>query len=138
MVHVHFFFLLLIMVILHSMCTPPLRMHAVMWYEWEHHTLVYWTTVEPPNKRHVVYNIYKFSCCVLCREAVLFLRFKMYWETNFGTLTCVLYLWRGLLYCVPISEGPLSEVPLYCVHSLVPRPHPFNFTIRLHVYRRQS
>ena len=27
---------------------------------------------------------YKFSCCVLSREVVLFRRFIMYWATNFG------------------------------------------------------
>ena len=35
----------------------------------------------------------------------------MYWETNFWDLD--LCLCTAVLYCVPISEGPLSEVPLY-------------------------
>ena len=38
--------------------------------------------------------------------------YQNYRETNFWDLAlCPSY--RGLLYCGPISEGPLSEVPLY-------------------------
>ena len=66
------------------------------------------------DKGHVGDNINS----VLCREVVLMyvqnvLELRV-GKPIFGTLTCTCPLLRGLyLDCVPITEGPLSEVPLY-------------------------
>ena len=68
-------------------------------------------TVEPLNKGHIGDNM----CCPLQRGCPL-LRgckcIKTIGRLNIGDLKqCPLQ--RGLLYTVPISEGPLSEVLLY-------------------------
>ena len=61
---------------------------------------------------------YECSCCVLCREVVLFSEvqnaLKQQGNQLFETLNSVLY--REIY--VPVSEGPLSEVLLYIkIHS---------------------
>ena len=72
--------------------------------------------MEPPNKGHVGDNINSAVLSFVHKEVVLLseLEVQNVLElTIFGTLTSVLC--REVYYtaCVPISEGPLSEVSLY-------------------------
>ena len=97
------------------------------------------SAVESPNKGHFGDNI---------NSAVL-----SFVERWFGGSKCirtigkhilgpwpVSFVERSILYCVPISEGPLSEVPLY-LHK-----HSWNFTFceckihmgKLHTKHRQE
>ncbi len=71
------------------------------------------------SEQRTLWDLYKLKCFVLCREVACPL---------LGGSKCIrtigkLIIWdlekrpllRGLLYCVPISEGPLSEVLLYII-----------------------
>ena len=74
--------------------------------------LAYNTRYSKTPEQRTLWEQYKFKSFVLCREVVLFSEvqnvLELYTNQLFGTLKSVLC--RGLLYCVPISEGPLSEV----------------------------
>ena len=76
--------------------------------------------MEPPNKGHYGDNI-NSAVMSFVERLFPFQRLKNYKETwqLFGTLTSILCRDRGLLYCVPISEGPQSEVPLYYEKQLI-------------------
>ena len=74
-------------------------------------------TVELPIKGHFGDSINNSADFVLCREAVLFMMFKMcmnciLWTCYFWTECPDGLLSRGLLYSVLIRESPLSVVPL--------------------------
>ena len=68
-------------------------------------------TVEPPNIGH-----FRAASFVLCKEVVLFERFKMYWnyiEKYFGVSSCVL-----CIEAVLILECPLYEILLQSFYIL--------------------